>query len=715
MRITTFVALAAVTVTGLWVTGCGGYSSYVDTEDAALGRVVVYRNGIAYFERRAHVDGDRLSMRVPHDKVDDFLKSLTVADARTGKPWPVSFPTRAAASDGTVEMVVQLPQSGSHDLVLSYITEAPAWKPSYRLVVGDDGKVNVQGWAVVDNTSGEDWKAVRLGVGSSSALSFRYDLRTVRLVHRETLSPKEQFAKAPPLGGSVHGGDAGSGPNVVGVLADADIPRPAEHPDLEDDVTAMPSAGESAGRPAEVASARRSKDGRYWGNTQGAALKKERERRLQANARASAQVVALARKLQQGKHTIVIEGYADKSERDQKSRSFDRANVLRNELINQGVAPARLVVRSKGYVAGNRAGVRLVAAAPPAGGKSKTEPATDDDGNPIGESHFESRSHMTVKRGTSAMVSILDNAAKGTVVYLYDAEAKRGDARFAFKAVRFVNPTESTLESGPVTVYGSKRFIGEGLSEPIPPHATAFVPFAMDRQVVVDRKGSTADRISQLVTVQRGVLTAEVQHTRRTELKITSRLHKPTITYVRHTVRKGWELTRSPKLSEKLGEAHLFAIALAPGETKTVVVEEATPITKTINLRSPIGLEMVRVFLKTPREDKRFEEPMKRLMKLHTEMANVQQTIESVRERMEDFRARLDELQVQIANLKDLKGGGRLLRHLKNKTIEISNRLQKSTIEVVDLQEKLMVAKIRFQDGVAELSLGKVATASAKR
>ena len=47
-----------------------------------------------------------------------------------------------------------------HDakLRLSYVTEAPSWKPSYRVVVGKGGKVELQGWAIVDNTSGEDWK-----------------------------------------------------------------------------------------------------------------------------------------------------------------------------------------------------------------------------------------------------------------------------------------------------------------------------------------------------------------------------------------------------------------------------------------------------------------------------------------------------------------------------------------------------------------------------
>src|SRR5579859_3162204 len=72
--------------------GCGGAASYVHS-DTTLGRVVVYRNGVAYFERYAKVDDDKLTLAVPPDKVDDFLKSLNVVDARTGEPTPVSYPT----------------------------------------------------------------------------------------------------------------------------------------------------------------------------------------------------------------------------------------------------------------------------------------------------------------------------------------------------------------------------------------------------------------------------------------------------------------------------------------------------------------------------------------------------------------------------------------------------------------------------------------------
>ena len=80
------------------LTGCTTTTSYVHS-DTNLGRVVVYRNGVAYFERTGTFEKDTLELKVPADKVDDFLKSLTVVDAKTGDPAPISYPTTAPASD----------------------------------------------------------------------------------------------------------------------------------------------------------------------------------------------------------------------------------------------------------------------------------------------------------------------------------------------------------------------------------------------------------------------------------------------------------------------------------------------------------------------------------------------------------------------------------------------------------------------------------------
>ena len=83
------------------MTGCGATATtFVKAPDTTLGRVVVYRNGVAYFERTAEVEGDHLNLSVPSDKVDDFLKSLTVVDAQTGQPAPISYPTKQVSFIG---------------------------------------------------------------------------------------------------------------------------------------------------------------------------------------------------------------------------------------------------------------------------------------------------------------------------------------------------------------------------------------------------------------------------------------------------------------------------------------------------------------------------------------------------------------------------------------------------------------------------------------
>lgn len=674
---------AAVIAASAW--GCSSYSTHVGSPDVALGKVVVYRNGIAYFERKAEPKGHEITLSVPQDKVDDFLKSLTVRDAETGKTYPVSFPTQAASHDGTVDMVVQLPSEARGEVVLSYITDAPSWKPSYRLVVQDDGGVKVQGWAIVDNTSGEDWTAVKLGVGSSSALSFRYDLRTIRLVHRETLHDQELFAVAPPGGEVITPHDDGT--MVLAELTDGDIPRNEDHPDvatLETGAWAQSGAGTGAAREAMPQAAP-------------AALAKAE--RMKSGNRAS--VTRMAEELKRSNQKVVIQGYADTGERDAVARSLDRANLLRNQLIEEGVAPALLDVKGEGAVSGRKAGVVLVA--------DKQDPSEaanpDSAGKPIGESHFESDSTMTVTRGTSAMVSILDDQAKGDVVYLFDADSPRGNAKYAFRAVRFTNPTRSTLESGPVTVYGEGRFIGEGLSEPIPPGTTAFVPFALDRQIVVDRNGSTGDRISRLISLQRGVLTAEMQHTRKSVYTVTNRSVTDGVVYVKHAVPKGWNLSDGPKSVERLGDSHVFALHLKGGESQTLTLEESTPITRTVDLRSPSSIELVRVYLGNGSNDTRFNDQMKGLLEIHKGIANTESAIGSAREQMEDYRVRIDELEAQLTNLKRMKTDGKLMRHLQEKMVEISNRLQQATISVVELQQKLMLQRIQFQDGVSELTL----------
>jgi chromosome segregation ATPase len=86
-------------------------------------------------------------------------------------------------------------------------------------------------------------------------------------------------------------------------------------------------------------------------------------------------------------------------------------------------------------------------------------------------------------------------------------------------------------------------------------------------------------------------------------------------------------------------------------------------------------------------------------------MIDGKEKIDSLRRRLAEYRIRMDELHGQIVTLKAVKSGGDLLKHLQSKMKDISNRVQKTTIEVVDTDEKIMLAKVKFQDALAELHL----------
>jgi hypothetical protein len=86
---------------------------------------------------------------------------------------------------------------GKRPVKVSYVVENPIWKTSYRLVIGKDGKPFLQGWAVVENPSDEDWNSVRMALVSGRPISFQMDLYQPLYVPRPVVEP-ELFASLRP-------------------------------------------------------------------------------------------------------------------------------------------------------------------------------------------------------------------------------------------------------------------------------------------------------------------------------------------------------------------------------------------------------------------------------------------------------------------------------------------------------------------------------------
>jgi hypothetical protein len=87
--------------------------------------------------------------------------------------------------------------SGARDIVASYMIPSPVWKSSYRLIFGETGQPTLEGWAIVDNTTGDDWTNVRLALVSGRPISFISRLYEPRYLARPTAELPEEEALAP--------------------------------------------------------------------------------------------------------------------------------------------------------------------------------------------------------------------------------------------------------------------------------------------------------------------------------------------------------------------------------------------------------------------------------------------------------------------------------------------------------------------------------------
>jgi hypothetical protein len=154
-------------------------------------------------------------------------------------------------------MVIGASGSGERQVMVSYISEVPVWKSTYRIVLPKaPAKAFLQGWAIVDNTVGEDWNDVKLSLVSGTPQSFIQNISqpyytrrpVIPLPESVMLTPQahEASVQAGPLttpyavrgiAGGVPGGVAGGSAGGVmgGVIGGAGIgPSPKLPEELEE-------------------------------------------------------------------------------------------------------------------------------------------------------------------------------------------------------------------------------------------------------------------------------------------------------------------------------------------------------------------------------------------------------------------------------------------------------------------------------------------------
>ncbi len=113
---------------------------------------------------------------------------------------------------------------GKRKVRVGYVIENPIWKTSYRLVLDKKENPYLQGWAIVENPTDEDWKDVRMALVSGRPISFQMDLYQPLYVPRPVVE-LELFASLRPP--TYNGNLAGNGFGFAGGQGGPRLPQPA--------------------------------------------------------------------------------------------------------------------------------------------------------------------------------------------------------------------------------------------------------------------------------------------------------------------------------------------------------------------------------------------------------------------------------------------------------------------------------------------------------
>jgi hypothetical protein len=635
-------ALLALGLASLLSTSCAT-APPVEVDGLALKRVVVYRNGVAYFEREGRVSGNKVSFRVRGDEVGDFLASFAVMEKGGSSVRAASFPLHreddvepppgdgdlkktAAPKDPKkrLETVVMELDGKDHDLAVGYIAEAPVWRPSYRLVLEKD-KVHLQVWGIVQNLSGEDWKSTRLTVIADAPLALQTQLETPVIPSRPILVEGNEVMAVVPQSETS--------------LAEPSPPPPApagapamEMMEMEDVASSGAVEKKAARRPMAAYQA-----------------KKE-------SPKAGAKIIGA-----QGGSTANLFGRG--------------VGGLRS-----AAAPSR---------PRNLAALAAVAVTGGATRYELPEPVTVPNGS-----------------ATMLLLLDKEVPGESSFLFAPDPGVPESAAH-PFRVARFTNQTGGLLERGPLAFFGEGGFLGQGVIDGLPAGASATVPFALEQSLAVERNTEYIQEGSTLYQVEMSQLIVKRQVGPRTRYTIKSGNSRSSKLWIKHPRQSGSKLIGPPKDTEdNLGTASaLVPFQLAPQATATLVLDERQGQQQAVDWLSPLAEEAVKGYLNAPDADKASAAALKTAFGLRNDWKKLTDEMTRLRGEQQELERSTEETRDNLKAIEKNKAADDLRKTLSARLAKASLRLDVVIKRLIEVDLQVKEVELRFREAIKEVHI----------
>jgi hypothetical protein len=663
----------------------------VSSDQLPLTRVVVYRNGVGYFERSGEVDEEQVNFKMRQNMVGDFLATLAIVE-RGGssvrsasfpmeilddeeeeepedpryvsmlKPWPGPKPKKE--KDPLREVMLRL-DGKEHDLAIGYVAETPVWRPSYRLVVQENGNADLQAWGIVQNLSGEDWKGVHLVLVAGAPIAFQSTLGDPVIPDRPIITDTgEVIASVPTSVTSLEQRGQAGIDRVGGEMEEAEK-REEDRDGLADTEDAPADEGGATGAG--------------YGAGKGG---KDKKKPVGTSRTVSKATAAGYRPPAGGAAPPPMAPAPDAVAPVEAPKRPMTATERRRMALEEA---------KRGGLSAPRSMSALAAVAVEAG-----------------TTRYEIPSPITVPNESATMVLLLNKRVQGEAVFLFAPDGGVPEsATHPFRVARFKNGTKGLLERGPIAVFEKGSFLGQGMVDPLPPNAMATVPFALERSLAVQADRRHDEQGSRLFRIESGQLYIERDAVTKTIYKITNGSDKASKVLVKHPRSPGGRLYKPPPGTEDnaaLGNA-LVPVSVKPYGKVELTVDERHAGEQGASWLSDLADDAVKAYIADPRGNPKVQQQLKALWVIRDAWKKSVDEERKLTDEQEELEKASRETRLSLTAIEKNAQAGDLRIKLTNRLKEVSLRMDQITKRLIEVKMAKNEQEVRFRDAVREIKL----------
>jgi hypothetical protein len=170
------------------------------------GTIVGVEKRIEQLEDKKTIEREYLNLLTPEGLQSlplSQVQAIRILNERLNSELQQALQVLSTSQDTQKKTVaIALEGQGKRRVSVAYIAQTPVWKTSYRLVLDDKDKPYLQGWAIVENTSDDDWKEVKLSLVSGRPISFTMDLYQPLYTTRPVVRPELYASLRPQVYGA---------------------------------------------------------------------------------------------------------------------------------------------------------------------------------------------------------------------------------------------------------------------------------------------------------------------------------------------------------------------------------------------------------------------------------------------------------------------------------------------------------------------------------